>query len=193
MAKFMYSIKICLLEQQIQLLLPGTITTQQQVSQVTDFVIFATLVHSSWWMACSSAVDAPWHDLKLFQLLLKYKAFNPVVSKSAILAFQRHFWYLTEEMVPLALFSSKVPIDDRRSLADRLLAVKPVTEMTLPGHYFGAGYGKPRFPSNVNFDNSDRFGLHSKHWISIQSSWQKMLPPGQQVLLIKLQLSTFRL
>ena len=63
--------------------------------KVRDRVLFVTIVYSRWWMTCSSTVDASWHYLKLFHHLLQYKAVNPIASKSAVLAFQRHLWCLT--------------------------------------------------------------------------------------------------
>ena len=77
-------------------------------------------------------------------------AFNPIVSKSAVLAFQCHLCYLTEELMPLARFSLKLPDDDRHAMADSLLAVKPGSELFRPGNHFGTGYGKPKFPADVN-------------------------------------------
>ena len=74
MAKLVYSIKICLLNKYISQLSGGPITNPQQVVKVREFVNFATLLYSEWWMACSSAVDAPWHDLQLVHNLLKYKS-----------------------------------------------------------------------------------------------------------------------
>jgi len=61
-------------------------------------------------------------------------------------ALNRHLWYLTAEMVPLALFSHDVPETERRALADALLDAKQPTLQT-PLNQFGAGWGKPKFPS----------------------------------------------
>ena len=149
MAKLIYSIKICLFEQQIQDLPRGTITTNQQTLTVRKFVTFVTLVYSTWWMSCNSVKDAPWNDLKFYQSILAYAVVNPEISQSAIRAFKRHLWYLTTEMVPLALWSDKVPADDRRALADRLLTFKPDNALANPQHRFGEGFGKPRFPEET--------------------------------------------
>ena len=149
MAKLLYSIKICLFEKQIQQLPNGTVTTPHQVSKIRDFVTFCIFIYSRWWMTCNSAADAPWNDLQLYQNLLRYEAVNSLIFKSAIRAFKLHLWYLTEEMVPLALFSSKVPSEQRRALADKLLAVRPTTEQVTPLNRFGVGFGKPVFPSAV--------------------------------------------
>jgi len=56
MAKLLYSIKICLLKQHIAILPPGTVTTKRKVAKTRDFVNFATVVYSSWWMSCNSAI-----------------------------------------------------------------------------------------------------------------------------------------
>ena len=105
-------------------------------------------------MTCSSVADAPWNDLQLYQNLLRYEAVNAIISKSAIRALKLHLWYLTEEMVPLALFSSKVPPEQRRALADKLLAIKPTSERVTPLNRFGTGFGKPVFPSAVTLSTN---------------------------------------
>ena len=149
MAKLLYSIKLCLFEKQIADLPAGTITTEKQVPKIREFVTFVTLVYSSWWMTCTSVTDAPWNDLQLISKLKQYEAVNAEISRSALKAFKRHLWYLTEEMVPLALFSSVVPHDHRRALADRLLEVQPDFPVTNPQGRFGTGLGKPRFPDDL--------------------------------------------
>ena len=68
------------------------------------------------------------------------------IAQSETLALNRHLWYLTAEIVPLALFSHDVPEMERRALADALLDVKQPTLQT-PLNRLGAGWGKPKFPS----------------------------------------------
>ena len=82
-------------------------------------------------MTCSSVTDAPWNDLKLYKSFLQYDLLNAQVSASAVRALKRHLWYLTAEMVPLALFSNNVPDTERRALANRLLSVKPKERLQL--------------------------------------------------------------
>jgi hypothetical protein len=52
-------------------------------------------------------------------------------------------------MVPLALFSQLVPAAERRALADRLLAIKPLTASLKPVQRYGTGFDKPAFPPEV--------------------------------------------
>ena len=72
------------------------------------------------------------------------------VGANAIKAMKRHLRYLTEEMVPLALFSDKVPAQEKQALATKLLAVKPDEEVTTPNHRFGVGFKKPTFLDAIN-------------------------------------------
>ena len=163
MGKLLYAIKICLLEQQILELPRGTVTTQQQVAKVRDFVVFITHVYSTWWLSCESSTNAPWLDLNLYKLLMRYKAVNKTISESAVRAFARHTWYLTAERVILALFDKVVPADERRALADALLAVKPEDVLLAPKNRFGTGFGKPRFPDINQASRSRRRGLMVHH------------------------------
>lgn len=154
MAKLLYCIKLSLLEDQIHKLPPGTVTTRQQVSKIRDFATFATLIYSHWWMTCSTVSDAPLNDLNLYQNLILYEKINPEISKSAIHAFKLHHWYLTEEMIPLALFSNQVSEELKRSISDRLQTIKPDPEVGLPQNRFGTGFGKPRFPQAINLSST---------------------------------------
>ena len=81
---------------------------------------------------------------------------NVIISKSAIHALKLHQWYLTEEMVPLALFSSKVPPEQCSALADKLLAVKSTTDRVAPLNRFGTGFGKPKFPAVITLVSNPR-------------------------------------
>jgi len=50
-------------------------------------------------------------------------------------------------MLPLALFSDKLAVDDRRALADTILQNKPANQpLQFPQLRFGTGFGKPTFP-----------------------------------------------
>ena len=86
--------------------------------------------------------------MQFFHALLKYEVINKIVSKSAIKAFGKHLWYLTPEMVSLAIFSDNVPVETRRSHADRLNAIKPKGDLATP-QKFGMGFGKPKFPERI--------------------------------------------
>lgn len=71
-------------------------------------------------------------DLFLYTTLLKYKVVNSIVASRALEALQRHVWYLNGDMVPLALFSSKVSLGDRSDFANSLMVHRPDTR---PGYH----------------------------------------------------------
>ena len=154
MAKLIYSLKIALCQMQIGELPQGTITTHGQECNVRAFATFVTHVYVEWWLTCKQAVDSPWNDLQLYKRLLKYEAVDKVIAQSAVRALNRHLWYLTAEMVPLALFSERVPEVERQVLADALLACRPLPSQHAPMTRFGNGWGKPRLP--VSIDSSTR-------------------------------------
>ena len=168
MAKVLYSIKICLFYDQIKSLPKGsTVGSETQLCKLKDFVTFVCHVYCDWWLQCQSARRAPFLDLCLYKTLLKYETVNSVIAKSALRALNRHLWYLTQEMVVLALFDSNVPNKDRQDMADRLLLLKPESLPTMPVNRFGKGYGKPRFPS-LDADTSLADLLGHDSWFTVQ-------------------------
>ncbi|KAK5897617.1 hypothetical protein CesoFtcFv8_010664 [Champsocephalus esox] len=102
MAKLLYTLKLAL--QHIALLPQRTITTCAEDSGVCQrhFAHLRNVV----------AVDAAWNYLTLYHHLYAYKSVDEDIAASAIKALERHLWYLTGEMLPLALFSTKVPVGE---------------------------------------------------------------------------------
>ena len=119
--------------------------------KIREFVTFVALIYFKWWATCSRATDSPWNDLTLYKDILRYAKISEPISDSAREAFKRHSWYLTAEMVPLALFSELVPDSERRGLADKLIELKPDDDLmqNLPKERFGTGFGKPTFPADI--------------------------------------------
>ena len=81
------------------------------------------------------------NDLLLFNTLLNYKSIDDICGSTAIEAFTLHMWYLTDGLVPFALFSSSVDSHPKQKMVEKL--------KTLPkkvcSKRFGHGYGKPPF------------------------------------------------
>lgn len=168
MAKLISSLKIALLETKIGELPLGTITTRQQTPKMRKFATFVTHVYGVWWLTCKRTKDAPWNDLQLYKRLLNYGKIDKNVAESGLRALNRHLWYLTAEMVPVALFSEVVPVNERKAIADALLAVKTPAELHAPINRFGTGWGKPQFPHfviNLSTRLCDFVGVDS--WFTI--------------------------
>ena len=112
MAKLLYTLNLALMEQHIAILPPGTITTQQQTPKIRAFADFIAHIYATWWLTSDKAVDAAWNDLQLYRHLYAYQAVDEGIAASAMKALRPHMWYLTGEMLPLALFSDKVPVGE---------------------------------------------------------------------------------
>lgn len=132
-----------MLDQQISNLPRGTVAKVQQRKKLRQFVNFCTLIYCPWWMKCSAATEAPWNDVVLYQNLLSYRDIDSVVAESALKAMKRHLWYLSAEMIPLALFDENVPSDERQLIADKLLMLRPTGDDFKIHGRFGEGFGKP--------------------------------------------------
>ena len=109
------------------------------------FANFVIHVSGVWWLTGNKTVDAPWNDLELYKRVLQYRVVDKKIAHSAI---DRHQWYLTAEIVPLALFSNRVPPSEWQALADALNAVKSPRDLQAPLNRFGTGWGKPKFPTS---------------------------------------------
>ena len=79
--------------------------------------LFVVFVYLKSWFSASCLTSAASNDLELFRRIDKFKSVHKKVSAAAANVLQRHTWYLTEELVPLALFNEKLPLDDRTHLA----------------------------------------------------------------------------
>ena len=66
------------------------------------------------WISCPLACDAPVNDLMLYRHVSKYAEVSKPVSDIALMKLDHHLWYVGPELVPLALFSSKVSVEKKR-------------------------------------------------------------------------------
>ena len=89
---------------------------------LAKFVKFTSLVYVPYFMKTSIGADAPYNDLELFKLLLKYKEqVDSEVAEFALKAMKRHLYYLTQENVIMSLFSNRLDDDQKSRIASRLL------------------------------------------------------------------------
>lgn len=59
------------------------------------------------------ATNAPWSDLSLWNNMTKYQNMDPEISEVVKNALKPHFWYLSDELVGLNLFSKKVSSENK--------------------------------------------------------------------------------
>ena len=63
------------------------------------------------------------NDFAFVQKLQEYNSTDQQIAQTASKAFEKHFWYLTPELVPLTLFSSADPAV-KESMAEKLLKIE---------------------------------------------------------------------
>lgn len=155
MAKLLYAMKMVLLSKQIPKELG--VFAAGQLSKLQRFVRFILLVYVPWWITCTHPADAPVNDLQLLRSIQSYN--DEVISTSALKAFRNHLWYLTEELVPLSLFSKLVTTEDKQGMLNKLLSDGMRKSNTQPTRHFqkryGTSYGKPAFPAIENTSTLD--------------------------------------
>jgi hypothetical protein len=105
MAKVIYVIKIWLFRHQFKM-------TKSEERGICDMAVFAVLVHLKAWMTAPVTVEAPLNDFRLMSQLLKYH--QPVISTATTKKLGLHLWYLSEELIGLALFDARVPIESKK-------------------------------------------------------------------------------
>lgn len=76
--------------------------------QLNRFVEFGALIYSKVWIEVPLATEAPGCDLKLWGDLRKYEAIDSEIGIAGRKVLERHLWYLSDELVGLALFSDRI-------------------------------------------------------------------------------------
>ena len=153
MSKLIYSLKMVMLKKKIEQELPrNAIYFKGQADKMVKFVNFVVLCYVPWWLTAPVAALAPHNDFVLIKTLHEYRLIDPTSSAAATDAFFRHGWYITEELVVLAFFSSAVELHVKARMVERLKCF-PATP--LPTKRYGNFHGKPPFPKQSDVDRDD--------------------------------------
>ena len=113
MAKLIYVLKIYLFQSQFKL-------TKHEKTSCLEFGLFVALIYVQSWITSPNSCDAPINDLHLIQALTAYKKTSKIIATAGLKAISRHLWYLSEEMVPLCLFSDMVSVQSKCSIVAQL-------------------------------------------------------------------------
>lgn len=113
MSKVIYSLKVWLFRSQFKL-------TARETKGLREVAIFSVRVYIKAWMTAPLAACAPYNDLLLMKSLVEYENINEAVSKAASTKLSAHMWYLSEELVGLALFDRNVPSSMKRGMVQSL-------------------------------------------------------------------------
>jgi hypothetical protein len=113
MAKVLYAIKIWMYRSQFKL-------TVREETGLRDIAIFAVQLYLKAWMMAPLAAAAPYNDFQLMNQLLQYSHIQPDISKATAKKMAHHLWYLSEELVGLALFDENVSSSVKRLMVEAL-------------------------------------------------------------------------
>lgn len=99
-----------------------TLTAREEegLRHVCTFVVRVYLMS---WMTAPLAAGAPYSDFTLLNTLLDYSSIHTAISRVASKKLASHLWYLSEDLVALALFDNRVPKATKRGI---VLAMRDV-------------------------------------------------------------------
>lgn len=116
MAKGQYVLKAFLLRHQLTI-------EEDSLDKLRRFALFISLIYAKYWNYCTSIFDAPVNDLHMLQELEKYRIIDEEVANTALKAYSRHLWYLSDELVVLSLFSDHLVHDEKEMMRRKLTPV----------------------------------------------------------------------
>ncbi|QQP38280.1 Uncharacterized protein FKW44_018816 [Caligus rogercresseyi] len=95
--------------------------TAREEKGLRQIAIFVSCLYAKAWTLAPEAVAAPRHDLQLLKDLTMYmNNVNEDVGRAVLNKLQGHLWYLSEELVALALFDPLVRVEDKRKILTSL-------------------------------------------------------------------------
>lgn len=127
MSKTLYTIKIALFRHQLSDTFP-----EEQLQSITSLASYLSIFYTKTWLTSTSAADAPLNDLRLIKKLAQVKQsvdnnrdrwpdnFFSFVN-AAQEKLNSHLWYLSERLVPMALFSSNADVGELSSMRRSML------------------------------------------------------------------------
>ena len=116
MSKVIYTIKIAMLRHQLKNDIPECL-----LIKIVDLAKFLCLYYIKPWSRATLPFQTPIEDLNLYKMLLtnidehKSEGFRQL-SDAVVGKFENHFWYLTERLVVLSLFSDP-SVQQKQSMA----------------------------------------------------------------------------
>jgi len=131
MSQSIYLLKIQLLSNLFRM----SVEERSIVHRMVDFI---ALFYAKLFLRSRMSVFAPIDDFHFLSAMMWYREEDSQIANAVIASINRHLWYLTEELVVLALFNERLSDLTRRLLATKLFATPRPTSFNI---------GKPRFPT----------------------------------------------
>ncbi|GBN77423.1 hypothetical protein AVEN_254189-1 [Araneus ventricosus] len=112
-AKLIYGIKIYLFRNQKDVF---KLTKKEDYEE--RFVKFGALLYTKAWNEAPLSTEALANDLQLWKDLKKIRVRNFEISKTSRDVFERHLWYLSDELVELAIFSDNIISEKKQTVSN---------------------------------------------------------------------------
>lgn len=139
-----------------------------QIKENLDrFCVFVSTIYVSYWNRTSNLFDAPLNDLNFLQDIQQYKSIDETVANKAIAAMNRHLYYMSEELAPLSLFSSKISNDVKNMMREKFIHENTPPRLSNSNHVaFIDGANNPDFDWN-SISVVDLIGPRSNYFFEI--------------------------
>lgn len=111
MSKVIYAIKVWIFRGQFRL-------TSREERSLKRIGLFSVRYYTKAWTEASTSVKAPLNDLQLLQSLSSYK--DKDVAKAAASKLRKHIWYLSEELVAMAMFDDRLSTTTKNAIAAKV-------------------------------------------------------------------------
>ena len=85
--------------------------THAELHGIRDVAVFAVKVYLKAWITAPCSTEAPLNDFTLMRSLLEYPHTTISVATSHKLGL--HLWYISEELVTLSLFDSRLSAEEK--------------------------------------------------------------------------------
>ena len=74
------------------------------------------MIYISWWFQCNLRADCSINDLCLLNDINEFSGFDEAIAlcTESDKEFSNHTWYLTDGLIPFALFSKRVPPETKQ-------------------------------------------------------------------------------
>lgn len=122
MSKAIYAFKIFLFRNQFKL-------TKKEIDGLRDVYIFLIKIYIKAWFGSTNAISAPLLDLNFIKDTIKYSETDSSISAAVLKKMSNHLWYLSEEVVALALFDKNVSFEEKRKMVANFNLHEPIVKL----------------------------------------------------------------
>ena len=160
----LYILKLSLLQHQIETISPQT---KKKINTMASFILF---VYIKFWFSSSSLTRAATIDIQLYKHITTFKRVDKNVSAAALVALQRHTWYLTEDCISIALFNPDLEDEEKNKLAQILESYQQHSWRSESQHYLQF---LPALRSLILLENAPSSYYPSLRWTTNNSFFKR--------------------